>query len=149
MSYQSSIKNKKNNKSFNKTKEIDYKIDEDIEEYGIIIKMLGNCRCLIYSNSNIECIGTICGSLRKFNKRILIEKGNIVIITSPSLANNKVVINYKLNNDQINNLIEEKVLNDKIQNLYKNNCNLNLDNIDIEFTSCSLEESDEKSDVEE
>ena len=42
MSYQSSIRNKKNNKSFNKTKEVKYKINEEIEEYGIIQKLLGN-----------------------------------------------------------------------------------------------------------
>lgn len=154
MSYQSSIRNKKTNKSFNKTKEIKYNINDEIEEYGIVIQMLGNCRCLIYSNSNIECIGTICGSLRKFNKRMLIEKGNIVIITTPSIANNKVIINYKMNNDQINNLMEEKKLNEKIQNLYKNNCNFNCDNNDIEFEysnsiSHSSEENDEKLDVEE
>lgn len=122
MSYQSSIRNKKNNKSFNKTKEVKYKIDEEIEEYGIVQKLLGNCRCLILSNKNVECIGTICGSLRKFNKRILIEKGDVVIITSPSEGNNKVIINFKLNTEQINNLIEEFKLNEKIINLYKNNC---------------------------
>lgn len=122
MSYQSSIRNKKNNKSFNKTKEVKYKINEEIEEYGIVIKLLGNCRCSILSNMNVECIGTICGSLRKFNKRILIEKGDIVIITSPCEGNNKVIINYKLNTEQINDLIEEFKLNEKIVNLYKNNC---------------------------
>jgi len=122
MSYQSSIRNKKNNKSFNKTKEIKYKINEEIEEYGIVIKLLGNCRCSILSNLNVECIGTICGSLRKFNKRILIEKGDVVIITSHCEGNNKVIINYKLNTEQINNLIEEFKLNEKIVNLYKNNC---------------------------
>ena len=122
MSYQSSIRNKKNNKIFNKTKEVKYDIDEEIEEYGIIIKMLGNCRCLITSNTNVDCVGTICGSLRKFNKRVLIEKGDVVIITRPSERNNKVVINCKLNNDQISNLIAEFKLNEKIINLYNNNC---------------------------
>lgn len=122
MSYQSSIRNKKNNKSFNKNKEIKYKINEEIEEYGIILKLLGNCRCLVLSNMNVECIGTICGSLRKFNKRLLIEKGDVVIITSPSEGNNKVIINYKLNTDQISSLIEEFKLNDKLITLYRNNC---------------------------
>jgi len=122
MSYQSSIRNKKNNKSFNKTKEVKYKINEEIEEYGIVIKLLGNCRCLVLSNLNVECIGTICGSLRKFNKRILIEKGDVVIITSPCEGNNKVIINYKLNAEHINTLIDELKLNDKLVILYKNNC---------------------------
>lgn len=122
MSYQSSIRNKKNNKSFNKNKQMKYDYNDELEEYGFVSKMLGNCRCLVISNSNLDCIGTICGSLRKFNKRILIEKGDIVIITSPSEGNNKVIINYKLNVDQINDLIEEFKINEKIINLYKNNC---------------------------
>jgi initiation factor 1A len=130
MSYQSSIRNKKNNKTFNKTKEIKYKIDEEIEEYGYVSKMLGNCRCLVISNSHIDCIGSICGTLRKFNKRVLIEKGDIVIITRPSAGNNKVIINYKLNQEQINDLIEEFKINDKIINLYKNHC-CSMDDDDI------------------
>ena len=84
--------------------------------------MLGNCRCLVISNSNIDCIGTICGSLRKFNKRILIEKGDIVIITRPTDNNNKVVINYKLNSEQIENLISDFKLKERLINSYKNSC---------------------------
>ena len=84
--------------------------------------MLGNCRCLVISNSHMDCIGTICGSLRKFNKRILIEKGDIVIITKPSAGNTKVIINYKLNSDQISTLISENQLTDRIINLYQNSC---------------------------
>lgn len=121
MSYQSSIRNKKNNKTFNKNKEIKYEINDDIEEYGIIIKMLGNCRCLVISNTNIDCIGTICGTLRKFNKRILIEKGDIVIITKPSSLNNKVIINYKLNKDQINLLFDNNIISNRLINIYNNN----------------------------
>lgn len=122
MSYQSSIRNKKNNKTFNKTKQLKYELNEEIEEYGFISKMLGNCRCLVISNSHMDCIGTICGSLRKFNKRILIEKGDIVIITKPSAGNTKVIINYKLNSEQISTLISENQLTDRIINLYQNSC---------------------------
>jgi len=122
MSYQSSIRNKKNNKTFNKNKQIKYNYDEEIEEYGFVLKMLGNCRCLVISNSNLDCIGTICGSLRKFNKRILIEKGDIVIITKPIETNTKVNINYKLNSEQISNLISEFKLTDRLVNLYNNRC---------------------------
>jgi initiation factor 1A len=122
MSYQSSIRNKKNNKSFNKNKQMNYNIDENLEEYGFISKMLGNCRCLVISNSNLDCIGTICGSLRKFNKRILIEKGDIVIITKPVATNTKVTITYKLNTDQVSNLINDNIISDRLINLYNNRC---------------------------
>lgn len=122
MSYQSSIRNKKNNKSFNKNKQMNYNINEELEEYGFIYKMLGNCRCLVISNSNLDCIGTICGSLRKFNKRILIEKGDIVIITKPTPTNTKVTITYKLNSDQVSNLINDNIITDRLINLYNNRC---------------------------
>ena len=122
MSYQSSIRNKKNNKSFNKNKQMNYNIDENLEEYGFISKMLGNCRCLVISNSNLDCIGTICGSLRKFNKRILIEKGDIVIITKPIATNTKVTITYKLNTDQVSNIINDNIISDRLINLYNNRC---------------------------
>lgn len=122
MSYQSSIRNKKNNKTFNKNKQLKYDYDEEFEEYGFVSKMLGNCRCLVISNSNLDCIGTICGSLRKFNKRILIERGDIVIITKPTSTNTKVSINYKLNSDQISTLISEFKLSDRLSNLYNNRC---------------------------
>jgi translation initiation factor IF-1 len=122
MSYQSSIRNKKTNKSFNKNKQMTYNIDENLEEYGFISKMLGNCRCLVISNSNLDCIGTICGSLRKFNKRILIEKGDIVIITKPIATNTKVTITYKLNSEQVSNLINDNFITDRLINLYNNRC---------------------------
>jgi initiation factor 1A len=145
MSYQSSIRNKKNHKTFNKNKEIKYEIDDDIEEYGIIIKMLGNCRCLVISNTNIDCIGTICGTLRKFNKRILIEKGDIVIITKPSSLNNKVIINYKLNKDQINLLVDNNIISNRLINIYNNNSiaiddkNLN-DILELSFVNDNIDD---------
>ena len=143
MSYQSSIRNKKNNKSFNKAKEIKYKIDDEIEEYGYVLKMLGNCRCLVISNTHVDCIGTICGTLRKFNKRVLIERGDIVIITRPSAGNNKVIINYKLNQEQINDLIEEFKINDKIIQLYNNHCSSMNDEEMIKLNELTFDERDE------
>ena len=58
----------------------------------------------------------------KFNKRILIEKGDIVIITKPTSTNTKVCINYKLNSDQVLSLISEFKISDRLANLYNNRC---------------------------
>lgn len=148
MSYQSSIRNKKNNKTFNKTKQLKYELNEEIEEYGFISKMLGNCRCLVISNSHMDCIGTICGTLRKFNKRILIEKGDIVIITKPSVGNTKVVINYKLNAEQISTLIAENQINDRIINLYQNSCSTMDDKSINDLNELSFVDEDAKNDYD-
>ena len=144
MSYQSSIRNKKNNKTFNKNKQIKYDFDEELEEYGFVSKMLGNCRCLVISNSNLDCIGTICGSLRKFNKRILIEKGDIVIITKPTATNTKVSINYKLNSEQISTLIYDLKLSERLANLYNNRCTTIIDDKELNELNDELTFIDDK-----
>ena len=69
--YQTSIRNKKKHSLFNQNKSNDYVLDEECEEYAYVIKILGNCRVIVISNSGSKNIGIIRGSLRKFNKRII------------------------------------------------------------------------------
>ena len=102
--YQTSIRNKKTHQNFNRNRE-KIILDENEEEYAYVINMLGNCRVTLISNTGINCIGVISGSLRKFNKRVLIEKGDIVIITKSNTIDKKVYILHKLNSEQVNDLI--------------------------------------------
>jgi len=123
--YQTSIRNKKKHQSFNHIKTINYDINDAEEEYAYIINMLGNCRVTLISNTGIKCIGIICGSLRKFNKRVLIEKGDIVVITKSSVTDNKVYILHKYNTEQINNLINDNKLSSILINNYNNITSIN------------------------
>lgn len=125
--YQTSIRNKKKHQSFNRNKE-QYKINENEEEYAYVINMLGNCRVTLISNTGINCIGVISGSLRKFNKRVLVEKGDIVIITKSNTLDKKVYILRKLNSEQVNDLISNNLISDILINKY--NCISNNDCID-------------------
>ena len=68
--YQTSIRNKKQKKLLNNIKKDDYIVDVNCEEYAYVIKMLGNCRVSLITNSGKECIGIIRGSLRKFQNRM-------------------------------------------------------------------------------
>jgi len=115
--YQTTIRNKK--KSTNIVK--NYIIDEEHEEYALSVKLLGNCRVSLITNTGNDVIGIIRGNMRKFNKRVLIEVGDIVAISKRDFQSNKVDIVHKYNLEQTQMLINNKVLSDVlINNYYKN-----------------------------
>ena len=118
--YQTSIRNKKQKKYLNNSHNNDYNLDKENEEYAIVTKLLGNCRVSVVTNSGNECIGIIRGSLRKFSKRILIEKADIVVVSIRDYQNSKVDIVHKFNREQIQLLIKEKNLAQSIINFYNN-----------------------------
>ena len=105
--YQTSIRNKKIKKQVNNVFDNVYNIDTDNEEYAYVIKMLGNCRVNLITNSGNETIGIIRGSLRKFAKRIIIEKGDIVAVSLRSFQDSKVDIVHKYNRDKYSKDIKE------------------------------------------
>ena len=60
--------------------------DEEYEEYALSVKLLGNCRVSLITNTGNDVIGIIRGNMRKFNKRVLIEVGDIVAISKRDFA---------------------------------------------------------------
>lgn len=118
--YQTSIRNKKQKKYLNNSYNNNYNLDENNEEYAIITKLLGNCRVTLFTNSGNECMGIIRGSLRKFSKRVLIEKGDIVVVSIRDYQDSKVDIVHKFNREQIQLLIKEKTLSQTLINFYNN-----------------------------
>lgn len=162
--YQTTIRNKK--KSTNITKP--YLIEEENnEEYALSVKLLGNCRVSLLTNTGSDVIGIIRGNMRKFNKRVLIVEGDIVAISKREFQSNKVDIVHKYNSEQTQNLINKNVLSDiLINNYYKNsnkidssedthiifdnndnsddkNINLNKSYVDFKFSSDSEDDIDD------
>jgi translation initiation factor 1A len=117
--YQTTIRNKK--KSANVAK--NYIIDAEFEEYALSKKLLGNCRVSLITNSGDEVIGIIRGNMRKFNKRVLIEVGDIVVVSKRDFQTNKVDIVHKFNLEQTQQLINNKELSDVLINQYYKNSN--------------------------
>jgi translation initiation factor 1A len=118
--YQTSIRNKKKRTYFNNDKDMNYKLDPDNEEYAYVIKLLGNCRAKVICNNGIEAIGVIRGSLRKFNNRILIENGDLIVVSKRDFQDNKVDIVHKFNIDQCQSLVKNKEISDILINCYYN-----------------------------
>ena len=138
--YQTTIRNKK--KSTNIVKS--YLIDEEYEEYALSKKLLGNCRVSLLTNSGEEVIGIIRGNMRKFNKRVLIEVGDIVAVSKRDFQTNKVDIVHKYNLEQTQSLINNKQLSDVLINQYYKNSHKTDKSDDTHIIFDDKEENGEK-----
>jgi translation initiation factor 1A len=99
--YQASIRDKKKHQRFNNVRTDNYDLDSKYEEYAYVKKLLGNCRVLVLTNTGVEAIGIIRGTLRKFNNRVIIESGDIVVVSKRDYQESKVDVVHKYNSDQI------------------------------------------------
>lgn len=126
--YQTSIRNKKKLSQFNKVANNNYNIDLQHEVYAYVIKLLGNCRVLVLCDNGTEAIGVIRGSMRRFNKRVLIETGDILAVSMRDFQDNKVDIVHKYNAEQCKILINNKEISDTLINAYNKISNNTLNN---------------------
>jgi translation initiation factor 1A len=116
--YQTSIRNKKKKSQFNKVSNNNYNINSEYEVYAYVIKLLGNCRVLVLCDNGNEAIGVIRGSMRRFNKRVLIEAGDIIAVSIRDYQSGKVDIVHKYNSEQCKILINNKEISDTLINAY-------------------------------
>ena len=147
--YQTSIRNKKKKSQFNKVSNNNYDIDSEYEVYAYVIKLLGNCRVLVLCDNGTEAVGVIRGSMRRFNKRILIETGDIIAVSMRDYQTGKVDIVHKYNAEQCKNLIINKEISDTLINAY-NRVNIftsnNVNDANIIFDDAPEEEDKKKKD---
>lgn len=140
--YQTSIRKKK--KNFNTSKNSNYDINFECEEYGIVKKLLGNCRVNLICNSGDEVMGIIRGNMRKFNKRVLIDKGDIVVISKREYQANKVDIVHKISSDKYSEVLNSVHFSNVLKNEYYNTTNTSLNNKEtyINFSESGSDTSD-------
>jgi translation initiation factor 1A len=126
--YQTSIRNKKKISQFNKVANNNYIINPEYEVYAYVIKLLGNCRVLVLCDNGTEAVGVIRGSMRRFNKRVLIETGDILAVSMRDFQDNKVDIVHKYNAEQCKILINNKEISDTLINAYNKISNNTVNN---------------------
>ena len=95
---------------------------EDMQEYAIVNKLLGNSRVtLSYVKDNkelVNCIGVISGRLRK--KKQWVKSGNFVIISERDFEKDKVDIIHVYKEDEMNELRKRDLLHTELIKLYNN-----------------------------
>lgn len=140
--YQTSIRKKK--KNFNTSKNSNYDINFECEEYGLVKKLLGNCRVNLICNSGDEVMGIIRGNMRKFNKRVLIDKGDIVVISKREYQANKVDIVHKISSDKYSEILNSVHFSNVLKNEYYSTTNTSSNNKEtyINFSESGSDTSD-------
>lgn len=79
----------------------DLELKEDLQEYGVVIKMLGNCRCEIKCSDGVTRLGHIRGKMRK---RVWVTSGDIILASLRDYQDGKCDIIVKYNTSEINKL---------------------------------------------
>jgi len=82
---------------------------EDGQEFGVVIKMLGNGRLNVLCSDNIQRIAKIRGSMRKGTGKTIVEKGDLVLISRRDFEEDKVDIIHKYNHEEASILIRADV----------------------------------------
>lgn len=92
--------------------------DEHEQEYAIVQEMLGNGRVRVLCNDKTTRIGRICGSMRKYKSKVIIESGDLVIISLREYEKDKVDIVHKYAFEEANDLAYNKYLPEYITKVY-------------------------------
>lgn len=121
---------KQKNSNVNEEQIIMLKNDEN-QDYGYVIKLLGNCRVLLLCNDKQERLGIIRGNMRK---RQWINLNNLILYSKREYEDDKVDIIFVYTNEMINN-------NNELKKIKINKSN-NVDNLLEENENISEEEDD-------
>ena len=105
----------------------DLELKEDLQEYGVVIKMLGNCRCEIKCSDGVKRLGHIRGKMRK---RVWVNTGDIILASLRDYQDGKCDIIVKYNLSEINKL---KSYGEIPQIFDRNDTNETIDNVDEVF----------------
>lgn len=143
--YQACIRDKKKLKHFNHLRNNNYEINELYEELAYVSKLLGNCRLQLTTENGKDVVGIIRGKLRKFNTRVVIEVGDIVVISKRDFQENKVDIVHKYNGEQVQLLLNEGKISTILSNLLSTSNNKHDNNDNISFSN-DKSDTDYKSD---
>ena len=118
--YQALIKNGKQRTTTKDKNRSMISIDEG-QEYALVKDLLGNGRLNVLCEDNIIRMARIRGSMRHYSKKILIEKGDLIIISKRDYEETKVDVCHKYNYDETCKLIRNNSFPQNIMKAWKTN----------------------------
>jgi translation initiation factor 1A len=123
--YKSRIQNvKQRSKRDEKNRELE--LPDTCQEFAIVQEMLGNGRVRIIFEDKQSRIGRICGSMRKYKSKVLIESGDLVIISKRDYEKDKVDIIHKYALDEANKLTYEGYLPEYLYKVFTKDDKFNI-----------------------
>lgn len=81
---------------------------EEGQEYGVVQDMLGNGRVRVYCEDKTVRVGRIRGSMRKFSGKVIIERGDLVVVSARDFEPDKLDIIHKYTHEEVAQLIRNE-----------------------------------------
>lgn len=110
--YQSRIRHAKNRSGRpEKYRELVY--PDEGQEYALVTDMLGNGRVRVTCDTGDKeesFIGRICGAMRKFKSKVIVERGDVVLVSRRDFEPSKVDVMHRYAHDEVSMLIYQKIL---------------------------------------
>jgi translation initiation factor 1A len=100
--YQSKIRNSKQRAKQNRNRTI-IEPDDD-QEYGVVQDMLGNGRLRALCGDGVIRVGRIRGSMRKYAGKVIIDKGDLIIVARREWEDDKVDVIHKYTHEEMSKL---------------------------------------------
>jgi translation initiation factor 1A len=123
--YKSRIQNvKQRSKRDEKNRELE--LPDSCQEFAIVQEMLGNGRVRIMCEDKLSRVGRICGSMRRYKSKVLIEIGDLVIISKRDYEKDKVDIIHKYALDEANKLTYEGYLPEYLYKVFTKDDKFNI-----------------------
>lgn len=110
--YQSRIRNNKQRSKQQKNRP--FVEPSNDQEYGVVQDMLGNGRLRALCSDGVVRIGRIRGSMRKYAGKVIIERGDLVIVAKRDFEDDKVDVVHKYTHDETTALLKAKELSKEI-----------------------------------
>lgn len=141
--YQSRIRNNKRGRQQKKREFVEI---EDGQMYGIVQDLLGNGRVNVFCEDKTVKIARIRGSMRKYSNKVLIEKGDLVLVALRDFHDDKVDLFHKYISEDVAYLMRHDMLPEAIlKKLQNGNDLMNEDGKDREDANYVLFMADEES----
>ena len=117
--YKSNIRNKKARADRHEKKRETIYPDTG-QEYAFVQDLMGNGRLKAFCMDEKIRVGRIRGSMRKFKQKIIINRGDIILISKRDYEDDKVDVIHKYSFEEVTKLIKNREIPEKIQKLYQN-----------------------------
>lgn len=85
------------------------------QKYGIVQELLGSGRVKVLCEDSQVRMGRIRGAMRKYGNKVLIERGDLVIVALREFEDDKLDVVHKYNYDECTLLTREGILPPTIQ----------------------------------
>ena len=122
--YKSHIRNGKNRGAKG---ERELELPDDAQFFAIVQDMLGNGRLRALCEDGVVRVGRIRGSMRKYKSKVIIGRGDLIIVARREFEDDKLDVVHKYTHDEASKLLVRKFLPDRIHRALTTDADMSAD----------------------